>query len=223
MPTNVGKIPAAKIRPLNLGADLLDEAPASWASFSGADCHVAAYVPITRAKEGPPGKKASGFKVFAELQTISISSHRGFTQVRCMGESWIRETARGTRTYGGTMVFSVLDRDVFTDLYDEWEMESRTEFPTFVDMLPPFTITIQAVNEQGRVASMALYDVTILSNGMTLSIDDILTETTYSFVAQWVTPFMDLNASELIRKVLKSNTTATVPTLSSMIGIPGVR
>ena len=75
--------------------------------FSGAD--IKASVTITPERSKSPGQQA--LKTFAELQTITITSHRGAGAVRCLGESHVRDYTRGTRTFGGTLVFSVLEKD----------------------------------------------------------------------------------------------------------------
>jgi len=179
-------------------------------SFSGADVRVSAYISPDKMRD--PNKRSSSkgrlgyFKTFAELQTITISSHRGVTPVRALGESWVREFTRGTRTIGGSLVFSVLDRDVFSELYSVARQEGSSYLPTFVDMLPPMTITIQAVNERGRISTMALIDVVLLDKGMTLSIDDVLTESTFTYVAKWATPFMDATSQTVLNEVLEKDT-----------------
>lgn len=198
--------------------------PAS--SYSGADIRVAAYVPpdktrevITASGTDEETKRASGyFKEFAELQTISITSHRGIAPVRRLGESWAADYVRGTRTFGGTLVFSILDRDVLTEIMSLDKNESFHPYPSVADQLPPMTITIQAINEKGTFASMGLFEVVLINQGMTLSIDDMFTETTYSYVAQWVTPFMDVDTRDVIAQALTRRRVEVAP-LSSRVTV----
>jgi hypothetical protein len=55
--------------------------------------------------------------------------------------------------------------------------------PFYVDQIPPFNITVVGVNEQGDKMGMRVYGVSILNNGMGISIDDINMEQKYTFVA----------------------------------------
>lgn len=167
------------------------------ASFSGCDIRAGIFV--------PRGKSSNNdeFKEFAELQTLALSSHRGTSPVRCLGEHWAREYSRGSRTHAGTLVFSVLQNDVFQDLLSLGQHESYTPFTTVSDQIPPFTITVSAVNELGQEAAMVIYGVVLLDTGMTLSIDDIFTESSYSFVAKWASPFVDTKVQSLVDRMTR--------------------
>lgn len=164
-------------------------------SFSGTDVHITAYIPPSKAilPHGP-----TAFKKFAEVQTITISSARGVCPVRALGEHWIRDYARGTRTFAGTLIFSVLERDVFGSMYQMDLKDSNAPFTSFIDQIPPMTICISAINEFGKQASMALYEVTLTNFGTAFSVDDLFVENTYNYVAKWVTPFMPGPASKAL-------------------------
>lgn len=73
---------------------------------------------------------------------------------------------------------------------DQWDI-SQTENNTYLetsaiyaDEIPPFDVTITMKNEYGQAASMAIYGVEILNEGMGLSIDDLTTEKACTFVAR---------------------------------------
>jgi hypothetical protein len=168
-------------------------------SFSGCDIRAGVIVP-----EGK-GAIKKVFRTFAELQTISISTHRGLAPVRCLGESWAREYTPGTRSVGGTLIFSVLHNDVFQSLLRLGAKEGYTPFTHISDQIPPFTIIITATNELGQEAAMYIQDVTLMNSGMTLSIDDIFTETQMQFVAKWATPFLDTRVQDLIDSLRSTN------------------
>ena len=93
------------------------------------------------------------------------------------------------------MIFSVLDRDVFADFYAKnYDREAPADYPCFVDMIPEFHIVISALNEFGSSASCAIMGVTLTNMGTTYSIDDLMLEATYTYVARFVHPFMDRTA-----------------------------
>ena len=56
--------------------------------------------------------------------------------------------------------------------------------PWFADQIPPFDITLAAVNEYGSMAVMRIYGVEILNEGYGVSIDDIVSEQQMTYVAR---------------------------------------
>jgi len=116
------------------------------------------------------------------------------------------------------LIFSVLEKDVFKELYSEAITELSSPYPTFVDMLPPMTVTVQAVSEYGMHATMALFDVTLLNFGMTLSIDDIQTESTYTYTAKWVTPFVGSATHASLLETIKTGVQTVTPLSSRVTG-----
>jgi hypothetical protein len=56
--------------------------------------------------------------------------------------------------------------------------------PRYSDEIQPFDITVNFLNEYGQSASMTIYGVEILNEGMGLSIDDITTEKACTFIAR---------------------------------------
>jgi len=165
-------------------------------SFAGTDITVVAYLPLTT-KNTVEGRVTSKYKKFAEIQTISISSTRSVSPVRVLGRSSPLAYTRGARTFAGTMVFASLNHDVFQEIYDLDIMESSLYHSTSMvsDQLPPFSIVITAANEKGAAAQQAIHGITLVNYGTVYSIDDLYTEVTYSYVAQDVTPFTNLNTS----------------------------
>jgi hypothetical protein len=133
----------------------------------------------------------SMIKIFAELQTLSISSARSASAVRRLGESHVHQYTRGGRTIAGTMVFTTFNRDVFSELYHihpEEDFDPAT--PMHVDQLPEFNILIQGCNEYGAMIQSGLIGVTLLNFGTTLSIHDLMIESTYTYVARYYYPMM---------------------------------
>ena len=67
-------------------------------------------------------------------------------------------------------------------------------------MLPPFDIVFTFFNEYGNASKMKIYGVTIVDEGQTMSIDDIMTEQTYTFMARGIQPMTNIiNEKEMMK------------------------
>lgn len=188
---------------------------AGFQSYSGTDIAAYIYLPsITRSslKGKVPGHKA---KLFATLQTMSISSTRSVSPVRTLGRSNPIAYTRGARTIAGTLVFASINEDVFSDLYDQSIGESTMASSSSLlsDQLPPFSIVITAANEKGGAAVHAVHGITLVNYGTTYSIDDLYTEVTYSYVATDVIP---LSTSSISMTRLKAEDLFTSSTYASI-------
>lgn len=58
--------------------------------------------------------------------------------------------------------------------------------PNYSDQIPPFTISLTAMNEYGSVSVMHILGVELINEGSGVSIDDIVTETQMTFVARGI-------------------------------------
>lgn len=189
-------------------SDSPDPAPLVYNSFSGADLQCLMYMETPswpeRRMTGDTGhdtnSRIANWKLFAELQTLTISSTRNVFPVRRLGESHSHAYTRGARTIAGTMIFGMLNRDVMAEFYRRWSGEVQEDAPFFVDQIPPFSIFIHGANEYGGVTNAALIDVTLVNYGQTLSVDDIYLESTYSYVARHFFPFVEDTAAFLRRR-----------------------
>jgi len=56
--------------------------------------------------------------------------------------------------------------------------------PYFTDQIPPFDITLTGENEYGAVTSMKIWGVELLNEGSGVSVDDMVIEQQYTFVAR---------------------------------------
>lgn len=159
-------------------------------SFAGSDIQALIYLPSITKNTLLGTEGAAKFKIFANLQTISISSTRSVSPVRVFGRSSPIGYTRGARTFAGSLVFATIKKDPFIDVMDSDIGESFVNATTSmgVDQLPPFSILITACNEAGVAASQIIHGVTITNYGTTYSIDDLYTETTYTYVATDVVP-----------------------------------
>lgn len=135
-------------------------------------------------------KRFGYFQEFGNLQTLTISSHRPAAPVRRLGHAnatWVRTV----RTFAGSLIFNRLDRDSFTSAYGKSELERADDVPFFVDQMPKFHILLSARNELGMRASSAILNITLTDFGDTYTVEDLVPEQTYAYVAEWVHPFMD--------------------------------
>lgn len=59
--------------------------------------------------------------------------------------------------------------------------------PYYADQIPPFNITIVGANEYGAMSVMRIFGVEILNAGSGVSIDDLVLEQVYTYVAREMT------------------------------------
>jgi hypothetical protein len=72
----------------------------------------------------------------------------------------------------------------------------------FLDQIPEFDVIINSVNDFGMVSKAIVGSVTLTNYGTTLSIHDIYTEISYTYVARFYIPMTkDVKAFDLIRQL----------------------
>jgi len=158
-------------------------------TFTGSDIRPLLYMPPNPDVEDTK-KRFGYFQEFGNLQTITISSHRPAAPVRRLGHAnakWVRSV----RTFAGSMIFNRLETDAFLQAYGRTDLEKSDDVPFFIDQVPPFHVLLHARNEMGMRASAAILNITITDFGDAYTIEDLVPEVTYSYVAEWVHPFMD--------------------------------
>ena len=169
----------------NAGTDLFDfDKYMSNMSFSGADAVATIIVPVI----GKTGNvEAQGDIItLGELQTISYSIHRENSPIRTLGHVNVRGFVKGGRTIAGIKQFR------------EYLARKQGFFAPLADMLPPFDIVITFFNEYGIGAKMKIFGVTIVDEGQTLSIDDLITEQTYTYMARGIQPLIKMPNDSLL-------------------------
>lgn len=75
----------------------------------------------------------------------------------------------------------------YSDGSANFDQEVRTPF--YVDQIPPFDVSLVGANEYGALVVRKIMGVELLNEGSGVSIDDIVTEEQYTFVARVVTPW----------------------------------
>lgn len=135
---------------------------------------------------------ASRTVTLATLQTISVQSHREKMGVRALGQSYVKGYTRGPRTIGGSMIFTLFNEHALSKLIKGigdsrigGEMGADVDAKTLIpDQLPPLDLTIVFANEYGALSRMGIYGVEFMNDGLTMSIEDIMTEQVINFVAR---------------------------------------
>lgn len=161
---------------------------------------------------------SSSTYTLGSLQTISIQSHREKYPVRALGTSYVKGYTRGPRTLAGSMIFTVFDEHALRGLIrqssvllDRYELEFDTT-SILPDQLPPIDLTIAFANEYGSLSKMSLYGVEFMNDGVTFSIEDLLSENVLSFVARDVdimTKLGQVKLSEFERGMFTSSIDGT--------------
>ena len=166
--------------------------PFSNMSFSGTDITATIVLPTIDREKGTIGE--ADVLEMAEIQTISYSIHRENAPIRTIGHVNPRGFVKGGRTIAGSLIFTVFNEYAFYRIKEFRQMmsESGMFFAPLADMLPPFDIVLTFFNEYGLGAKMKLYGVTIVDEGGTMSVDDLITEQTYTFMARGIQPLISI-------------------------------
>lgn len=127
--------------------------------------------------------------VIGELQTLSFSMHRENVPCRTIGNVSPVGFVRGPRTIAGSMIFTTFDSYFFYKLPSYQAALQNGIFPV-ADMMPPFDISVTMSNEYGSMSKMRILGITIIDEGGVMSVDDLMTENTYSYMAQGIMPLI---------------------------------
>ncbi|HEY8385600.1 MAG TPA: hypothetical protein VIK82_05195 [Porticoccaceae bacterium] len=127
-----------------------------------------------------PGQKPI---TLGEVSTLSYSIYREKNAVRTLGRISVKGFTKGPRTVAGTIIFTVFDRHVVNRLREQVEI-LRQAGRLKSDELPPFDLIVTGANEFGSAAAMRIYGVTVIEEGMTVSVEDIFTENIWQYQAR---------------------------------------
>ena len=169
--------------------------PFSDMSFSGAD--ITATIIIPKIGENGFFTDEGDVLELAELQTISYSMHRENSPVRTLGHVNPRGFVKGARTIAGSMIFTQFNEYTFyrIESYRKILADSKGFYAPLADMLPPFDVVFTFFNEYGLAAKMKIFGVTLVDEGSTMSIDDLITEQTYTYMARGLQPLIQLDTA----------------------------
>ena len=132
--------------------------------------------------------------VIGSLTTISYSMYRNKKPVINIGRTNINGVTRGSRIFAGTMIFTLINQHWLRDLQEQDAVSYLKDFKELkVDELPLFDIMIVSANEYGSAVSMYIYGIDFTDEAQTISVEDLFTENTFSFVARDVSTFAKLS------------------------------
>lgn len=172
--------------------------PFSNMSYAGTDISATIVVPNIDRDSKTVGE--SDILEMAEIQTISYSIHRENSPIRTIGHVNPRGFVKGGRTIAGSLIFTVFNEYAFYRIKEFRQIMAETGlfFAPLADMLPPFDIVLSFFNEYGMASKMKIYGVTIVDEGGTMSVDDLITEQTYTFMARGMQPLMSMENDPLM-------------------------
>jgi hypothetical protein len=150
------------------------------------------------------GPSATGNKVLAECQTLSLTTFRDKQSVRACGSVGNKGVTRGPREIGGSMIFTVFDEHVLYSFLTSagYDFSMNDWGAAILDQIPPVDLTILCANEYGFTSRMALYGVDFHSEGMVMSVEDLITESNVSFIARDVDPLRAVKNRKIDRNNL---------------------
>lgn len=126
--------------------------------------------------------------VIGSLTTISYSMFRNKKPVINIGRTNINGVTRGSRIFAGTMIFTLINQHWLKELQEQIDWIS--DFKELkVDELPLFDMMIISANEYGNFVTMYIYGIDFTDEAQTISVEDLFTENTFSFVARDISNF----------------------------------
>ena len=145
------------------------------------------------------GLESNPSKVLAEIQTLSLSVYRGKTPVKSFGTTYPKAYARGGRMISGSCIFAVFNEHVLYRFLEAHASDFDGEITTtaILDQLPPVDITVVFANEYGSLSRLAIYGVEFITEGQTMSIEDIMTENVVNYVARDYDPMRSVAQRKL--------------------------
>lgn len=126
--------------------------------------------------------------VIGSLTTISYSMYRNKKPVINIGRTNINGVTRGSRIFAGTMIFTLINQHWLKELQEQLDWLSGFD-ELKVDELPLFDIMIVSANEYGNYVSMYIFGIDFTDEAQTISVEDLFTENTFSFIARDISNF----------------------------------
>lgn len=167
------------------------EYASSYDVYSGADIKAVVHIPPTKETGQNTAEISSKPVILGDIQTLTYSIYREKYPVRTIGMAYPKGFTRGPRTISGTLIFTVFNKQSLYELMTRISPDTNSDLSTpIIDQLPRFDITITFSNEHGAASTMVIYGVEIISEGVTMSIEDFFTENVVQYIAQDMRPML---------------------------------
>lgn len=128
------------------------------------------------------------------LTTISYSMYRNKKPVINIGRTNINGVTRGSRIYAGTMIFTLINQHWLRELQYEEGIDWLNDYHDMkVDELPLFDLMVISANEYGNAVQMYIWGVDMTDEAQVISVEDLFTENTFSFIARDISEFSKIN------------------------------
>lgn len=140
-------------------------------TFSGADTLVFIVIPNTKPI------------TLGSLSTISYSTYRVKKPVTLLSRINVAGYTRGQRTVAGTLIFTLINQHWVNEVIDAVSCLGQFE-NLKPDELPLFDLMMVSANEYGSGVVGYIYGVDVTDDTGVISVNDMYTETTVSFLAR---------------------------------------
>lgn len=100
--------------------------------------------------------------------------------------------------------FTLGAEDAFTAGQADNSFNQELVNPWYADQIPPFDIVLAAANEYGAQAVMKIFGVELLNENSGVSIDDIVTEQQYTYIARSITPWYYATDDKTVKQIKQS-------------------
>lgn len=135
-------------------------------------------------------------KTIGLLQGVSYTVSREVTPVYSLGGGPPAAYRKSSWSIGGSLVFVQLNDEVFnkevppllSNADSHGFLRDKTT-PWYKDQIPPFDIILAMANEYGSLATMRILGVELLNEGFGTSVDDIVTEQSFNYIAREIEPW----------------------------------
>lgn len=154
-----------------------------------------------------------------ELQTISYSIHRENVPVRFIGQTNVAGFVKGPRTIAGSLIFTQFNEYAFYRIQKGRNTFNQHNLAFLADMLPPFDVVITFANEYGSVSKIKILGITIVDEGGTMSVDDLITEQTFTYMARGFEPMTKVINKLPIVKAVGENLSESMPDMADQLDI----
>lgn len=122
--------------------------------------------------------------ILGSLTTFSYSSYRVKRPVNTLGGIHIKGIAKGGRVIAGTMIFTMINQHWVKEVCSIVPWLNNDNGVIYSDELPLFDLMVVSANEYGKYVSMMMYGVDFTDEAQVLSINDMYSENTFSFISR---------------------------------------